>query len=163
MATQQQQHSALDSVFSAGFMLFRRTPPTNEIEYLLLQSLSGKWGPPKGHVEKGESTYQAAVRETQEEAGLAAAEDFTLIPDFKCEMKYEVNSRRDGHKMKTVTLWLGEMVDMQCAITLSSEHQSYKWSALKEACELVTTESIGQKAENLKKCLEKCEDKIRSF
>lgn len=37
---------------------------------LLVQSYNGKWGPPKGTVEEGESTYACAIRETYEETGL---------------------------------------------------------------------------------------------
>jgi hypothetical protein len=37
---------------------------------LLVQSYNRKWGPPKGTVEKGETTYACAIRETYEETGL---------------------------------------------------------------------------------------------
>jgi hypothetical protein len=37
---------------------------------LLVQSYNRKWGPPKGTVEAGESSYACAIRETYEETGL---------------------------------------------------------------------------------------------
>lgn len=40
---------------------------------LLVQSYCGKWGPPKGTVESGESHYSCALRETYEETGLRIA------------------------------------------------------------------------------------------
>ena len=56
-------------VRAAGLVVFRRVP---EIQYLLMQHSYGKkhWTPPKGHVDPGESDYQTALRETEEEAGL---------------------------------------------------------------------------------------------
>ena len=154
-----QQPLSLESVFCAGFILFRRSQPLNEIEYLLIQSISdsGKWGLPKGHVEKGESNYQAAIRETEEEVGLKA-KDFRVIPDFTCDAKWEVHSLRDGHKMKIVTLWLAEIVDQQCGIKNLPEGRRYKWAALKEAIHLIT---LKPHHKDLKKCFEMCEDKIR--
>ena len=42
----------MGAVRAAGFILFRRAPPKNEIEYLLMQTSYGKhhWTPPKGNV-----------------------------------------------------------------------------------------------------------------
>ena len=37
---------------------------------LLVQQSSGNWGFPKGHLEKGESETEAAIRETKEEIGI---------------------------------------------------------------------------------------------
>ena len=41
----------MGAVRAAGFILFRRAPPKNEIEYLLMQTSYGKhhWTPPKGN------------------------------------------------------------------------------------------------------------------
>lgn len=44
-----------------------------ETRVLLVQSYNGKWGPPKGKVEKGETSMECAVRETYEETGLNIA------------------------------------------------------------------------------------------
>ena len=154
-----QQNPSLESVFCAGFILFRRSQPLKEIEYLLIQSSSGKWGLPKGHVEKDESNYQAAVRETQEEVGLKA-KDYKVIPDFTCEAKWEVNNLRDGNKIKVVTLWLAEIVDHQCLVKNLPEGRSYKWASLKEGVHLIT---LKPQHKDLKKCFEMCEDKIQSM
>ena len=37
------------------------------IEYLIVQSNDGAWTPPKGHLKKDETFYDAAIREIQEE------------------------------------------------------------------------------------------------
>ena len=97
-----ERNGSLDVVPAAGFILFRRNDSSNSIEFLLLQSNSGKYGTPKGHVEKFESAFDAAIRETKEETGLLLERDFKLIPDFNCNVKYEVNNIRDGHKVKYI-------------------------------------------------------------
>ncbi len=38
---------------------------------LLVQSYNGKWGPPKGKIENGETALHCAIRETYEETGLS--------------------------------------------------------------------------------------------
>ncbi len=53
---------------SAGGIVFRRTP--KGVRIALLLDPFGKWAFAKGHVEKGETIRQAAVRETMEEMGL---------------------------------------------------------------------------------------------
>lgn len=37
---------------------------------LFVQSYNGKWGPPKGRIEEGETAVECAIRETYEETGL---------------------------------------------------------------------------------------------
>ena len=53
---------------SAGGVVFRRVD--RRIFLGLIKDSYGKWTFPKGHLEKGESAAQAAVRETREEMGL---------------------------------------------------------------------------------------------
>ena len=47
----------------------------------------GNWGAPKGHVEEGEDTYAAAVRETAEEAGISTAAELDIHENFTVQMK----------------------------------------------------------------------------
>ena len=138
------------------FELFRRNAPSFSIEFLLLQTNSGKFGTPKGHVEEFESVYEAAIRETMEETGLQEGKDFKVVPDFNCNVSYEVNNTRDGHKTKVITLWLGEMVNKYCEISLLPEHQGYKWVKMEEAV-LCLGRRPGYKSfiASLKQCVEK--------
>ena len=46
---------------------------------LLIRDPYRRWGLPKGHLEKGEGTKEAALREVREETGL---DDLTLGPDL---------------------------------------------------------------------------------
>ncbi|XP_021466209.1 bis(5'-nucleosyl)-tetraphosphatase [asymmetrical] isoform X3 [Oncorhynchus mykiss] len=121
---------------ACGFIVFRRlaqsSPLPDNIEYLLLQTSYGKhhWTPPKGHVDPGEDDLTTALRETQEEAGLRE-EHLQVVDGFLQELCYEVRGRP-----KTVLYWLAELRDPKMAVTLSKEHQDYRWAKLEEACSL---------------------------
>ena len=54
--------------FSAGGIVFRKQG--KEIEVLLIKDAYGRWTWPKGHIEQGERSQDAALREIKEEAGL---------------------------------------------------------------------------------------------
>lgn len=57
-----------DYVEQAGAICYRRTK--KGIEVLLIGSLrNGRWGIPKGDIEDGETSWQAAAREAFEESG----------------------------------------------------------------------------------------------
>ena len=56
-----------NSSTNAGTLIFNKSIT----KMLLVRGrISQKWGPPKGHVEKGESLVDTAVRETYEETGI---------------------------------------------------------------------------------------------
>ena len=55
---------------SAGAVLY--TVVNGEPRYILVTEKSGYVSLPKGHLEKGETPYQAAVREMREETGISA-------------------------------------------------------------------------------------------
>jgi 8-oxo-dGTP pyrophosphatase MutT (NUDIX family) len=54
--------------FSAGGVVARRIG--DSVNFLLIKDSYGNWGLPKGHIESGESSKEAAIREVGEETGL---------------------------------------------------------------------------------------------
>src|SRR4051812_14012705 len=68
--------------FSGGFILFRQT--AGGPVYLLLD-YGRHWDYPKGHLEAGESAWQAAVRELREETGIRQVDRVTR---FQLDMHY---------------------------------------------------------------------------
>ena len=86
-----------------------------------ISSKSGKYGTPKGQVEKFETAFDAVKRETMEETGLLSERDFEFIPDFYCNVKYGVNNIRYGHEIKDIKSWLGEIKNESLQITISPE------------------------------------------
>ncbi len=61
-------HKAKEEV-SAGGIVFRRS--AGIVHFLLIRDSYQNWGFPKGHLEEGESPDAAALREVEEETGLA--------------------------------------------------------------------------------------------
>ena len=115
---------------SAGAVVFRREK--NKIYYLLLHYEMGHWGFPKGHIEKGETQHQTALREIKEETGLT---DITFIGDFEKWYKYFFKLK-GKNIFKIATYFLGETKTKK--VTLSFEHIGYKWLTFKDALEQLT-------------------------
>ena len=67
---------------SCGAVVY--TKAGDAIKYVLVQSLEGFWGFPKGHMEKGETEEQTALREIYEEVRLRP----TLVPGFRAVDEY---------------------------------------------------------------------------
>jgi 8-oxo-dGTP pyrophosphatase MutT (NUDIX family) len=115
---------------SAGFILFRQSPAGPL--YLLLDY--GKhWDYPKGHLEKSESPWQAAVRELREETGIRQVDRVTA---FQQDMHYHFYSPKKGRISKTVTYFLGQTRSE--AITLSDEHKGHAWLPYDQALAKLT-------------------------
>ncbi|XP_040100005.1 bis(5'-nucleosyl)-tetraphosphatase [asymmetrical]-like [Oryx dammah] len=127
---------------ACGLIIFRRRlipkVDSTAIEFLLLQASDGihHWTPPKGHVEPGESDLETALRETQEEAGIEAAQ-LTIIEGFRRELSYVARE-----KPKIVIYWLAEVKDCDVEVRLSHEHQAYRWLELEDACQLAQFEEM---------------------
>lgn len=97
---------------SCGCLVYRH--PTNEwsdTEILLVKQFEHKdnWGIPKGHIDKGETYEQCAVRETREETGIEVVLGGRL-PDA-----YAIYKKED----KTVVTYLAEQL---CCNFPSSGH-----------------------------------------
>jgi bis(5'-nucleosidyl)-tetraphosphatase len=122
--------------FSAGIVTFFQN--NDKREYLLLHYLSGHWDFPKGHIEKGESKEQAALRELKEETGLHAE----IRDGFEESILYfhYVPTQELAHK--TVYFFVGEVSDT--LITLSGEHVGYKWLSFDMALEQLTYDNAKQ-------------------
>ena len=90
---------------SCGAVVFTRI--NNEIKYLIVRSLTGIYGFPKGHVEPGETEEQTALREVAEEVGL----DVKLLSGFKCEDEFPIPQKENT--FKRIVYFLGEYSDQE--------------------------------------------------
>lgn len=113
---------------SCGVAVFRDSPSGRE--FLLVCSIRGCWGFPKGHVEPGETEMETALRELREETNAQAE----LIPEFRKVMEYSL----PGHPevKKKVVLFLGRWKEGRI-IFQKSELQEAAFFPFNEAIEML--------------------------
>lgn len=71
-------------VEQAAAICLRGAPGHGGIEVLLIASRgTGEWGLPKGHIEPGELSHQAARREAYEEVGVVGEPDEAILDVFR--------------------------------------------------------------------------------
>ena len=112
----------MKQVKSCGFLIFRDTPRR---AFLLMQH-KDRLDLPKGHVDEGETDLQCALRELEEETGIAPSE-IEIDPQFRHEEQYQATYKRFGDTpvLKTLVIFLGTLkVDRKIALT---EHQGFEW------------------------------------
>jgi 8-oxo-dGTP pyrophosphatase MutT (NUDIX family) len=114
---------------SAGAVIFRKN---GEIKFLVLQYGGGYWDFSRGHIEQGESEEETARREIAEETGL---KDLEFIPGFREKTFWFF--RKEGQTIyKEAIILLAKTTTDK--ITISSEHQDYKWLNYEEAMKVMT-------------------------
>jgi 8-oxo-dGTP pyrophosphatase MutT (NUDIX family) len=119
--------------FSAGFILYRESESG---PLFLLLDYGKHWDYAKGHLEEGETAWQAAVRELREETGIRQVD---RVGRFERDMHYVFRSPKKGVVHKTVTYFLGRT--RQEEVTVSDEHEGHAWLPLAAALERLTFEN----------------------
>ena len=112
---------------SCGAVVFRNE--SGEREYLLEHMVQGHYAHCKGHVEKGETEKETAVREIREETGLSVR----FLDGFREMTEY---SPGEG-VYKEVVYFLAEKVNGEEKAQLS-EVSGLLWASYEEARELLT-------------------------
>jgi len=88
--------------YSSGGVVYRRTE--TGYEFVAVQrARHGDWSLPKGHIEKGESKEEAALREVKEETGIEAR----IVSDLQ-EVVYFYKRPKQGLTRKSVYYYLME-------------------------------------------------------
>ena len=119
--------------FSAGFLVFRETP---EGRVWLLLDYGKHWDYAKGHLEEGETAWQAAVRELREETGIKRIDRVTR---WQRNMHYAFYSSSKGPVTKTVTYFIGKTPTEE--VKVIDEHMGYAWMPYEAAMERLTYEN----------------------
>lgn len=121
---------------SIGAVIFRKEK--NKIYYLLLHYPAGHWDFPKGHLKKGETEKETALREIKEETGL---EEIEFIPNFSEKITYFFRDKYNHKKkspliFKEVIFYLTQSKEKN--IKISFEHLGYEWLPFEEAIKKIT-------------------------
>lgn len=114
---------------------------------LLIKDSYGRWALPKGIIEKGETSEQAAIREVQEETGLKNLEITEKIGSIK--FFYQMGSEKI---FKIVIFFLMETKDTE--LKHEWKIKDARWFEPKEALEKI-------EYENSKSLLSKAVEKLR--
>lgn len=99
---------------------------------LLHHEAEDRWCFPKGHVEKGEATVEAAVREITEETGV---KEFTLAQELGDVAYRFFDPARDVNVFKTTVYFLAYTPDLEARP--EPIFDSYRWLGPRGAYELV--------------------------
>lgn len=113
--------------------MFQRS--SGERLYLLLHYhyKGDYWDFPRGNVKSGETTRQAALRETREETGLSA-DDLIFVEGFEESASWHYRLRGDT-VFKRVTYFLAE--SKRDDVQISREHIGYRWLGFADALRLL--------------------------
>ena len=115
------------------------------IKIILIRHNDGHWGFPKGHMEKGETEIETAVRETKEETNL----DVTIISDFLKKVTY---SPREG-VIKDVIYYLG--IPSGSVKIDNNEIIDYKWIDINKVEEYIDHKDHIEVINDLRKFIKK--------
>lgn len=101
------------------------TGPPDSVEFLLMRH-PARWDLPKGHCDDGESFLETALRETEEETGIAS-DAIKIDPHFEFDVFYQVQYAEMGSQWydKQVRYFLG-FLDQKPDLILT-EHSSACW------------------------------------
>ena len=101
-------------------------------EVLLLRrtrTLRGEWCQVAGAIEPGETAWQAALREVEEETGLTP---YALCSADFCEQFYEA----DRDAISLLPVFVGFVSD-DAQVTLNAEHSEHRWLGFEDAVAVV--------------------------
>lgn len=112
---------------------------------LLVHHNAGHWDFPKGHVEKGETEEQTAIREVKEETNI----DIIINNKYRYTTSYSPKE----NVMKEVVYFLAQNIDEDKKPQLE-EVSEVKWFTLEEAMNTITYENSKEILNKLKKDIE---------
>ena len=121
---------------SCGAVVF--TVKDGAVKYLLIKSIRGAVGFPKGHMETGESEIETALREVREEVGL----EITLIEGFRTEEEYLIYA--ENCIKKKVVYFLGRYDNQDFAYQRDELSDAFlvDYATAMELCKFNSTKRI---------------------
>ena len=109
---------------SCGAVVFTRA--NGEIRYVIIESIEGIFGFPKGHMEAGETEEETALREIREETGL----EVRLLDGFRVMEEYPLPRKKDT--LKQVVFFAAEY-EGQSPVRQETEVSAIRLMSFEEA------------------------------
>jgi len=146
-----QKEQDAEKAFAAGVIVFRNTKEGKK--YLIMYHRGSYWNFPKGAIEKGESSMEAAVRELEEETGLKPS-DIKIQKGFRTqeEFQFHIGKRKIN---KTVILYLAQTKKKGIDISRGKHEEGFGWFLYKDANKILSlhkeSQNVLRKANNFLK------------
>jgi 8-oxo-dGTP diphosphatase len=132
-----QQHvSRKPSLAAGGVVYCTVSDDASRLAILLIYDKHGNWGLPKGHLEGGETSVQAAQREIAEETGLTCD-----IGPFVQRISYPV-FKRGAWREKHVDYFLAHTACAELRPQTNEGIQAARWLTPEEALATITREQV---------------------
>lgn len=134
----------MNEEISAGAVLYKKK--LNEIKFLLVYSKrNSEWGFPKGHIEKGETETETAIREIFEETGIKISEkdfckDFRFADTYKIKGTLPATKGKIINKTSVYYLCTVKEESNDEKIFTDEEIEKIKWMTLEEALSVLKYE-----------------------
>ncbi len=129
---------------SCGCVIFDKK--THSKVLIVYEKNRNFWGVPKGHIEKGETEIQTALREVKEEVGINVK---VLDEKYRYVINYIIEDKQVD---KTSVFYIAEPLDDSMETTnQEAEIADSKWVTIEEALKIITydnTKEVLQKAWN---------------
>ena len=103
---------------------------------------AGKWEIPGGKVKKGEFFDEALRREYLEETGLDI-----IIKDFSHVVQNNYTACKSAEQIKSIQLIMKVTAPSMNNVSISEEHDGYRWFTRSEVKELFDNNSLSKAAE----------------
>ncbi|MEK6853224.1 MAG: NUDIX domain-containing protein [Nanoarchaeota archaeon] len=103
---------------------------------LVVNSRGNSWSLPKGHLEKGESTLEAAMREIMEESGVTGLDLQGYLGSYE-RYKIGADGRKDRSRRKEIHLYLFR-TEQQRLYPLDRHTQDARWVPREQVPKLLT-------------------------
>ena len=116
--------------FAAGGVVIKKERGLPRV--LLIKDSYGHWIWPKGHVEKGETTEETAIREVSEETGLSK-----ITIEGKLGLQQYYFTLRGEKIFKTVTIFLIKANARERLTIQTEEIEKGRWFGAEEALERI--------------------------
>lgn len=127
---------------SCGLVAYKQIEGMNY--YLIIRSLNGDVGFPKGHMEIGESELQTAIRELKEETGI----EVEVVSGFRHQIEYPLILNKNVIKQSVYFLGKCTSTNIVCQENEIAEADFVSYENAHEILTFAETKSILREAES---------------